>query len=165
MFDDNKERILLVAAIIIVAGVVTFATIYRHKETIIINKRYYTYVKAYKWDEDYYVSVSKESCTGTGKNKKCTTNTSLERRTSTNTRCEEVNVGLTLPPKPPEMTCSMRSGDYVTESVAYAIVYHTENNNNGMSYFDVSKWNELPLESKQVIVTDIFNRIIEVKHE
>ena len=165
IMSSVKENILKILLFAAVVGLIIFAIVYRHKETIVIDKRYYTYVKAYQWDEYYYVSVSHQSCTGTGSSQKCTTTFRLERRTTTHIRCRSAVVGYDLPAKPPEMRCDMRGGDYVTESVTYAIDYHTATNQQGKSLFDIGKWNELPPESKQVIVTNVFNYIVEIKYE
>jgi hypothetical protein len=165
MFDRKKETIVAVLVLLAVVGGVIFAIVYRHKEVIVIDKRYYAYTKAYKWDSSYYVPVTKTSCTGTGKEQKCTSSTSLERKTSTHTRCEETNVGYELPTKPPEMTCDMETGDYVRETISYSIDYTTKDGNPGNSSFEAPMWDTLKPESKQVIVTDLFNRIVEIKYE
>lgn len=159
MYREPKS-ILLIAAAVLLVGIVLTLALYTKTTTIIITDRYWTYTRYVK--EDYtYMSTCSASHT-TCDNGKCKTTTSSYpcTKTATRTLCTAGFSSRILGESLPEMECTVaRYGGYLQEYYQYYINYTSEDKNFSGKTIPVKLWDSLTPGTTRLVKIDVIGNI------
>jgi hypothetical protein len=78
------------------------------------------------------------------------------------TRCRATEIGREWPPRPPEMSCSMKQDDWYGDDITYHITYRvSETDKTGKAHIERSEWDGFTPGVRGHIVLDVMNGVRE----
>lgn len=135
---------------------------YREQVTVLVKDKYWHYYLDVRYDEQHTRTVLKtrESCTGFGKDKKCSTDSYLdtERYTDTHIVCKGEREGKELPPLRPELTCEKTGNQYEAQEISYHLVFDEKNSQKDVT-FPGDLWGRLLVGKWNKVERDFFGKI------
>lgn len=157
----------LIAAALITAAILALTVhlcTYRKVETVIIQKRYWSYSLYVRYDTTSTTTEcdTDQVCSGYGEDRTCRSETTCRpvTTTTTHTRCADRTAGDTLPPQRPPLPCNMQYGDYLDESIGYSITYRvTESDRIKSANFGGEIWHDLEPDTMVKLTLTAWNWI------